>query len=99
MCEGRSLRDRPPGPLTPAMRVLLAQMAATDAPAITDWRRRPFPTTLNGQTVNGATLNGLHIRGLASTSRPERMVTHFRLTDAGRTAAQTTSADADERTT
>ena len=49
--------------------------------------------------VTIATLIGLHIRGLASTSRPERMVTHFRLTDAGRTAAQTTSADADERTT
>lgn len=86
MCETRSLRERKPGPLTPAMRALLTQMAATDAPVIDAWRK---PCVLDGQTVNGATVNGLHIRGLAATSRPERLVTHYRLTDAGRELAET----------
>lgn len=91
MCEVPKERPWRAGPVTTAMRELLTRMAATDAPAITDWGHRAYPTRLDGQTVNGATLNGLVIRGLAAGRRHERMVTHYRLTNAGRAYAERTT--------
>lgn len=86
MCDAGRTRMWRPGPLTPAMRALLTQMAATDAPIIDAWRK---PCVLDGQAVNGATVNGLHIRGLASMNYDGRMQFSYRLTDAGRELAET----------
>ena len=83
MCEVRSERKWRAGPVTTAMRALLTQMAAIDAPVITDWGKRTHDTTLNGQPVSGATLNGLVIRGLASFVGRERYVSSYRLTRDG----------------
>lgn len=86
MCEVPRMRERRIGPLTPAMRALLERMQATTSPALTDWGRRPYPTTLDGEMVNGATLNGLEIRGLVEFTGRSRNVASYVLTDAGREA-------------
>lgn len=66
MCEVRPLRERKPGPLTPAMQTLLARIRAADLPVIWDYSRgvRRDTLTLGGEPVSGVTFNGLRIRDL-----------------------------------